>query len=106
MSASRFLVRTGLLSKFARRAFATEVAISPAPRLEHYSPVEMERTDIAEALATKAKKPWTELSKEDKIASKFKWNKMCGTICFCRPSTLVCEPLPQNDKKAKFPIAK
>ena len=68
MSASRFLVRTGLLSKFARRAFATEVAISPAPRLEYYSPVEMERTDIAEALAAKAKKPWTELSKEDKIA--------------------------------------
>ena len=72
MSASRFLLRTGLLTKFARRAFATEVAVSPTPRLEHYSPVEMERAAIAEALAEKAKKPWTELSKDDKIASKFK----------------------------------
>ena len=71
MSASRFLLRTGLLSKFTRRAFATEVAISPVPKLEHYSPVEMERNDIAEALVEKAKKPWTELSKEDKLASKF-----------------------------------
>ena len=71
MSASRFLLRTSMLSRFARRAFATEVAISPAPRLEHYSPVEMGRSDIAAALAEKSKKPWTELSKDDKIASKF-----------------------------------
>jgi hypothetical protein len=32
----------------------------------------MERIDIAGALAEKAKKPWTELSKEDKVASEFK----------------------------------
>ena len=70
MSASRFLFRTGLLSRLVRRTFATEVAISGAPRLEHYSPVEMARSDIAETLVEKSKKPWTDLSKDDKIASK------------------------------------
>ncbi|XP_028392536.1 cytochrome c oxidase subunit 4 isoform 2, mitochondrial-like [Dendronephthya gigantea] len=68
MSASRFLFRNGLLSRIARRTFATEVAISGAPKFEPYSPVEVERNDIAESLLEKAKKPWTELSKDDKIA--------------------------------------
>lgn len=80
MSASRFLYRTGVLSRFVRRTFATEVAISPAPRLEHYSPIELERSNIADNLVEKAKKPWTELNKEDKIASEFKLHILYGKL--------------------------
>ncbi|XP_046842594.1 cytochrome c oxidase subunit 4 isoform 2, mitochondrial-like [Xenia sp. Carnegie-2017] len=64
----RLFSRAALLAKFARRSFASEVAISTPPRLEHYSPIEMDRYEVDGSLAGKEKKPWTELSKEDKIA--------------------------------------
>ena len=67
----RLFSRAALLAKFARRSFASEVAISTPPRLEHYNPIEMDRYEVDGSLAGKEKKPWTELSKEDKIASKF-----------------------------------
>lgn len=47
-----------------------EVAISTPPRLEHYNPIEMDRYEVDGFLAGKEKKPWTELSIKDKIASK------------------------------------
>lgn len=71
MASLRLLLRTSLLSKFCQRTFATEVAVSPAPKFMHYTPIELDRPNTAAELAEKAKKPWTDLSKEDKIASKF-----------------------------------
>ena len=71
MSCSRLLLRTRLLSRFFQRTFATEVAVSPPPRLEYYVPIELERAQTAAEIAEKGKKPWTELSKDDKIASTY-----------------------------------
>ena len=70
MANSRLLLRTNFFPRLFQRTFAAEVTASPIPKFAAYSPIELERADSPSELAEKVKKPWTELSKEDKIASK------------------------------------